>query len=41
MVEFIWEECVIVTGLWQGLVASDGRNGLLKLFFYFIDVLLS
>ncbi len=28
MVECIWQGCVIVTGLWQGLVASDGLNGL-------------
>ncbi len=23
-VEFIWEGCVIITGLWRGLVVSDG-----------------
>ncbi len=27
-VECIWQECVIVTGLWQGLVSSDDLNGL-------------
>ncbi len=28
MVECIWEGCVVVTGLWRGLVVSDGLNGL-------------
>ncbi len=28
MVECIGEGCVIVTGLWRGLVVSDGLNGL-------------
>ncbi len=28
MVECIWEGCVVVTGLWQGLIVSDGLNGL-------------
>ncbi len=28
MVECIGEGCVIITGLWRGLVVSDGLNGL-------------
>ncbi len=28
MVECIWEGCVIVAGLWRGLVVSDGLNAL-------------
>ncbi len=28
MVECIWEGCVVVTGLWLGLVVSDGLNAL-------------
>ncbi len=28
MVECIWEGCVVVTGLWRGLVVSDGLNAL-------------
>ncbi len=28
MVECIWEGCVVFTGLWRGLVVSDGLNAL-------------
>ncbi len=28
MVECIWEGCVVITGLWRGLVVSDGLNAL-------------
>ncbi len=28
MVECIWEGCVVVTGLWRGLVVSVGLNAL-------------
>ncbi len=28
MVDCIWEGCVIITGLWWGLVVRDGLNGL-------------
>ncbi len=28
MVECIWEECIVITGLWRGLIVSDGLNGL-------------
>ncbi len=28
MVECIWQGCVVITGLWQGLVVNDGLIGL-------------